>query len=196
MTQPLYHDYWQEINSGQLDPNRSIILPDVDMLDDFREERFLSSGDLWYVKLHGSLGWRSVNGGNQMVLGMNKLEDIKKEPLLSWYLDLFQQVLCRPNVKLFVIGYSFKDKHINEYLLQAINEYGLEIYVISPEDPGELKRRLEGRPVDKGAMFEEIKSPIWKAIANYFPYSFKDIFPAANQLETHAYRDIKKALTS
>jgi hypothetical protein len=43
-------------------------------------------GQLAYVKLHGSFGWRSQDGSNMMVIGHEKLGSINREPVLKWYL--------------------------------------------------------------------------------------------------------------
>ncbi len=62
-----------------------------------------------------------------MVIGHAKSEQIKCEPLLNWYFELFNQQLNVTNTKLLVIGYGFNDEHINK----AISEVSqLKIYII------------------------------------------------------------------
>ena len=88
-----------------------------------------------YIKLHGSYGWTSSHGGNQMVIGKNKASDIDQEPLLKWYSELFQNLIYEGGKKLLIIGYGFADDHINDVLLKGVQEHGLSLYVISPTNP-------------------------------------------------------------
>lgn len=74
-----------------------------------------ASNLFYYVKLHGSRNWRSSNGQGLMVIGGNKPAQIHREPLLRWYFEIFNQVLSRPNRRLLVIGYGFRDLHIRHY---------------------------------------------------------------------------------
>lgn len=74
---------------------------------------FPSPIECHYVKLHGSLNWRSFDGSDAMVIGDRKEEQINKEPLLKWYFEIFKEVLFQTERKLMVIGYGFGDEHIN-----------------------------------------------------------------------------------
>lgn len=188
-----YRDYHAAIQSRQVDARQKIPLPDSAFLDNFKEKHFEATGDFCYIKLHGSIGWMSSDGQSQMIVGTNKLEDINKEPLLKWYFELFKEAISRKGVRLFVSGYSFRDKHVNECLLKAIDEHGLKIYVISPEDPERFKNRMEGRPeqVATWEVSENVK--IWKAVSGYFPYRLRDIFPS-DQSNTHIRSDLEKTL--
>lgn len=189
---PEYKDYAQQIESRRLDTSKSIILPDQTFIEEFKTKHLSSVGNLVYVKLHGSYGWSSATGDNQMILGINKLKDIKKEPLLNWYFELFEQTLYRNEVKLFIIGYGFTDEHINNCLLKAVSKYNTRLYIISPESPEILKNRLEGRPKNSQTIWEPKETAkIWDAIAGYYPYKFKEIFPS-DQSKTHVWGDIKR----
>ena len=88
-----------------------------------------------YIKLHGSYCWKSWTGEPGMVLGINKEKFIEKEPLLKCYLKVFKKALNRESAKLIIIGYGFRDAHINRLLLKAIQEHGLNLYIINPRDP-------------------------------------------------------------
>ena len=93
-----------------------------------------------------------------------------------------------------VIGYGFRDEHVNNCLLKAIEEYALKLYIISSEDPISFKSKMEGRPASQGTLWEVSRNKkIWDAVHGYFPYRLKDIFPP-DQSETHIMRDIKKIL--
>ncbi len=105
-----------------------------------------SDDNFVYVKLHGSYGWVShtENDVNDvMIIGHAKSELLKREPLLHWYLSLFEEVINEPNRKLVVIGYGFRDAHINELLWQAVHRSGLRLYVVSPREPKEFKEVLD-----------------------------------------------------
>lgn len=91
-----------------------------------------------YIKLHGSYGWRSADGSNTMVIGGEKEQRISAEPLLEAYFEIFDQVLRGPNCKLLIIGYGFKDPHINQRIVQAVRNHGLKVFIISPMQPGKF----------------------------------------------------------
>jgi len=141
---------------------------------------------LVYIKLHGSYGWLSSSGETRMVIGKNKLEDIQQEPILQWYFELFHNTLLEGSKKLLIIGYGFKDEHINQILLQAIQEAGLKLFIISPTDPEKFKSNIE----------KNINgSKLWNAIEGYFPYTFQTIFPP-DQRATPELEEIKKGIIS
>lgn len=186
-----YKGYLDQIQTGRIDTANNVQLPDNPFLENFKTNHLNSTGDLCYVKLHGSFGWGSVHGGDQMVLGTNKYEDIVKEPLLAWYFELLENALYRTGVRMLVMGYGFKDKHINEILARAIQEYGLQLYIISPEDPEGFKNRIIGKPSTEGTIWEQNEQGmvIWKGIVGYFPYLLREIFPA-DQSVTHVAADL------
>ncbi|HBH46059.1 MAG: hypothetical protein A2445_03540 [Candidatus Jacksonbacteria bacterium RIFOXYC2_FULL_44_29] len=175
------------------------VLPDQKYIDDFKERHLSSLGNFQYIKLHGSYGWLTsyffskYGEDHRMVLGINKYEEIINEPLLKWYFELFEQAICREGVKLLIIGYGFRDEHINKCLVQAISGFGAKIYIISPEDSETLRDRLIGKPECSSQLWkpEDEGSQIWNAIAGYFPYELKTIFPS-DQSETHIKKDIFK----
>jgi hypothetical protein len=84
---------------------------------------------VYYIKLHGSFNWKDSGDNELMVIGTSKLEDIDKEPILKWYLDIFKDVLSMPNRRLLIIGYGFRDKHINDVIVNSINQYGLKLHI-------------------------------------------------------------------
>ncbi len=111
---------------------------------DARRRAFLEtkSERFAYVKLHGSLGWRSRTDEDVMIIGPRKPEKIQSEPLLTWYLSLFRQVLNQPTRNLVVIGYGFGDPHINDAIADAARDHGLRLYVVSRESPRDFKEKL------------------------------------------------------
>jgi len=190
-----YGDYAEAINNGRINSKLKVALPDENFINEFQQKHMNSAGDLFYIKLHGSSGWFSADGSNRMILGNNKLFDIMKEPLLKWYLNIFEQVLNQGDVRLFVIGYGFRDSHINQYVVKAIKEHGLKIFVISPNDPEDLKNRLIGKPNSPGQIWEQNQDglTIWNALVNYYPYSLKEIFPS-DQSDTDIKDDLFNAI--
>ncbi|MBI5134392.1 MAG: SIR2 family protein [Candidatus Taylorbacteria bacterium] len=147
-----------------------------------------------YIKLHGSYAWASSNGGNQMVIGKNKSENISQEPLLKWYMEIFMGQIFEKNKKLLVIGYGFGDAHINDILLKGVQEYGLSIYIVNPTDPEIVKNKLEGKPSHFGSWEVSKYAGIWNGVKGYFPYSLRQIFPP-DQNETTILKEIKKSLS-
>ncbi len=84
---------------------------------------------VYYVKLHGSFNWKDSKDNKIMVIGTSKLEDIEKEPILKWYLKMFECILSMPERRLLIIGYGFRDKHINDVIVNSINKYGLKLHI-------------------------------------------------------------------
>lgn len=81
-------------------------------------------------KLHGSSNWRDSEGGKLLVIGGDKSRAIQSHAVLAWSFDKFREYLGEQNVKLFIIGYGFRDTHINEVIIEAVNSCGLKFFVI------------------------------------------------------------------
>ncbi len=139
-----------------------------------------------YIKLHGSYGWRSADGGNQMIIGHDKVGDIDREPLLKRYFEFFKERINGGEAKLLIIGYSFSDQHVNLALLEAIKERGLKLYIISPSPAKKLHDHFQS----EGHLYA---ADIWKGVAGYFPHSLRDVFPPS-QATTEHFEEIKRAL--
>jgi SIR2-like domain len=92
-----------------------------------------------YFKLHGSSNWRAENGLSILIMGENKGTQIEGVELLNWYREQFVNHICRPDTHLMVIGYSFRDPHIND-IIERGAEKGAKIFVIDPEGVDVLKR--------------------------------------------------------
>ena len=179
------------LEGGAIDQHYKVLFKAKE-LKIFKKTELESWGDLYYVKLHGSYGWLSSDGTPQMVLGKNKEEDIRKEPLLAWYIDLFKRAVCRDGVKILIIGYGFLDEHINKMLFDGVTDNNLKLYIVSPEDPQRLKKRLKDMPIQlRGTSDESGFERIWKNIYGYFQYRMKDIFPP-KQIKTRTAYEIAK----
>ena len=86
-----------------------------------------------YFKLHGSSNWMtSGTGGRLLILGGQKAASINQHPLLTRYMQEFQNYLCRPNARLMIIGYGFNDEHINEEIGTAVDSNSLKIFIVDP----------------------------------------------------------------
>lgn len=116
-----------------------------------------------------------------MVIGLEKERDIAKEPMLCSYAAIFKMVLTKAK-RLLVIGYSFRDEHINKAIALAMagcHNPELELYVVSPERPDLFMERLYGTQVHSFGMPKKI--PYGKFLAEklkgYFPYTLAEIFP-------------------
>jgi hypothetical protein len=117
---------WSWLQGGELTPDYYLQAP-----SNPAEVPEGTSNLLYYVKLHGSMNWKSSDGKGLMVIGGNKRAQIHRERLLQGYLDLFTKVLSCPNRRLLVIGYGFKDPHINAVIAQSIRQpHGLKLYII------------------------------------------------------------------
>lgn len=122
--------------------------------------------DLWkggarfaYIKLHGSIGWRSAPGSDALVIGHAKAAHIQREPLLRWYFRLFREVLNAGDRNLIVIGYGFGDEHINEVILGAIHRNGLKLFIVAPSDPRDFGPKLLATSHAK---------EIWRSLQGYY----------------------------
>ncbi len=171
-----------KINKGlPLDNQDYVVLPSQDEVKSKLPTQF-NKNTLHYIKLHGSFGWISSDGTKRLVIGKDKKDQIASEPLLSAYFDLFKKVLLQKKRKLLVIGYGFRDDHINNVIADAVKNYGLKLYIISPNDPvnfiEEISKVIYGKDIVKG-------------LSGYFPYTLLDIFPS-DQSETHAWKEINE----
>lgn len=82
-----------------------------------------------YYKLHGSSNWFSDKDERMLVMGGNKAELIKQFPILTKYHEEFARFLSAPDAKLMVIGYGFRDEHINQ-TIEAACKRGLKLFII------------------------------------------------------------------
>lgn len=152
--------------STNIETSHYIQLPNEEELEK-KKQQFGSSGDLQYIKLHGSFGWLSARGGSTMVFGKAKLEAIEAEPVLKlYYHTIFKGVLLHGDCHLLVIGYSFGDKHINDVLVEAAKDHGLKLFILTSSGPKALKERLESaNPI------------LWKSLGGYFSGTIKSLYP-------------------
>ena len=112
-----------------------------------------------YFKLHGSSSWRNADGGPLLVMGGQKPREIRLHSVLSRYAHEFDEHLRRGNVKLMIIGYGFRDAHINAVITNGVENHGLRMFIVSPQG-SDLARSLnqtrERGQIIVGTQLEEI----------------------------------------
>ncbi|MCX7173760.1 MAG: SIR2 family protein [Proteobacteria bacterium] len=91
------------------------------------------------VELHGSSNWHDKIAGPLLIMGGDKVRDIQFHPILSWYFSQFEHCLSQPDTRLMVIGYGFRDSHINTAIINAVAHSGLRFSLIDPSGPGLAK---------------------------------------------------------
>lgn len=147
--------------------------------DEFKndKQKFFNKNDprIYYIKLHGSQDWFKDDNNQIMVIGHGKSERIQVEPILEWYYDIFKQQLNKANTKLLIIGYSFRDEHINQVIYD--NKDNLKIYIINPQSFENFSRELATRPFGN-----EIK----KLITKYYSVTLSELM-GSNLREPHPY---------
>jgi len=127
---------------------------------------------LSYIKLHGSQEWNvGKNNNSAMVIGHGKHDKIHSHPLLSYYWNIFKEQLNIPNSKILIIGYSFNDQHINEVLMSAKKNNGLQITSINRSSREKIFNTLN-------------KWGCGGLIDYYYQNTLVDLFPQAPQIHT------------
>lgn len=134
----------------------------------------LSTKEFNFIKLHGSFNWKSFDGSNAMVIGLDKENHISREPLLKRYFEIFKEVLAVPNRKLLIIGYSFCDKHVNKIIAESVDNHGLKLFVVSPESPQKFVNKFHKRdkysPVCLWSEEYPCGKSILKGLTGFFPF--------------------------
>jgi SIR2-like domain len=122
-----------------------------------------------YFKLHGSSHWRALNGLNLLIMAENKGTQIDGVALLDWYRREFRARLSQPDARLMIIGYSFRDPHINEILWSSTRS-GLKLFIV---DVAGL-RPLEAAPKITGhasTLLDDLRDAIMGGSRRSFPSS-------------------------
>lgn len=134
------------------------------------------------IKLHGSFNWRTADAEMQLVVGSGKDKQIQESPLLSWYFDIFKQVLSAGGVRLLIAGYGFGDEHVNSTIADAVEHYGLQIFIW--DTGADLRNRVLAAPHG---------SSIWKGLLSTMSRPMIEVFPS-NQAESYEYRRLQETL--
>jgi hypothetical protein len=191
---PRFKQEFYQIHGRELNSSEFVTLP-RENVDASIVNGLNSHNGIHYIKLHGSYGWRASGETNQLVIGTNKESLIKSEPLLRNYFDLLKSVIGENNKKVLIIGYGFHDTHINNVLLQGVEDHNLKIYIISTQPPQNLKQYLKNANFKIKGQGWVRSDGIWAGVHGYFPYSLKDFFPG-NQEKTIYLDQLVNALKS
>ena len=117
-----------------------------------------------------------------MVLGGGKVAQISAEPLLRAYHELFRQVLLSGGKRLLITGYGFGDAHVNGAIADGVEKAGLQVFILSPDDPEKVRKLLAERECPE----------IWSGLRDYFPYTLRELFPES-QGETQAWMHVRRS---
>ena len=175
----LYSPKWFNDHLGPaLLPEDDVMLPTESELENIKQKFWTKgAGKFMYVKLHGSFGWRAHDGSDALVIGQAKEGRIKKEPLLGWYLSLFEEAVQEGSKNMVVIGYGFGDAHINDIIANAVRDAGLRLFVISPRQPEDFY--LELTDLDR---YKPRAKEIWKGLHGYHCGEVTDVYRVDSSL--------------
>jgi SIR2-like protein len=154
-------------NGWQIPGTRVIVDPYRDPLDTtplrrtpdptaFRLENKLQP----YFKLHGSYNWETDAGQKLLLMGADKTSSIQDHGLLRWSFETFKGHFAGPT-RLMIIGYGFRDEHINRALIDAATAGRLELFVIDRLGVGALDQnnKTRGGSIYVRSELDEILSP-------------------------------------
>ena len=76
-------------------------------------------------------------------MGGGKIAAIRKHPLLIWYHDLFEAYLSELDSRLMVIGYGFRDAHINRMIVRAAGKNpSMLLFLVDPRGRSILPKQI------------------------------------------------------
>jgi SIR2-like protein len=127
-----------------------------------------------YLKLHGSSNWRALNGLGLLIMGYNKGTQIDGVAILDWYRTQFRRILSEPNARLMIIGYSFRDEHINE-IIHSATRTGLKLFIIDWNGLGVLDDAPK-LPASVRKLSEDLQEHIIGGSRRPFPASISTDF--------------------
>lgn len=93
------------------------------------------------IKIHGSSNWRDAEGGPLVVIGGEKASQIGLHGVLERNAAEFEGRLLAGGTRLMVIGYGFRDRHINDVIIRGVRDRGLRFFIVDPDGAG-LARKL------------------------------------------------------
>lgn len=139
------------------------------------EESFVSKVFHLY-KMHGSLAWEKTEQGivqqvnsteSPLIVypASDKYESSYEQPYFEM-MSRFQQALRRENTLLIVVGFGFRDKHIQNVILEAVNQNpSFQLVIVNYNsnetiDREELKEYFDGNEVKRNVsiVFDTFKN--------------------------------------
>lgn len=159
---------------------------------------------VYLYKIHGSVNWRETkDAGNnyfeieEVIPSETKADGSvliyptptkQDKSLGSPYVDLFrefQNKLLEPHSVLFVIGYSFSDRHVNDIIYRALATNSTINVVIFGTKPNEEERK--NKPIFfiddnriftiSGTEYKDEEKTVKIGTINYFDYIVKNLIP-------------------
>lgn len=157
---------------------------------------------VYLYKIHGSVNWIETNNFSNNYFDIEEVAIDKNRPydtpvliyptptkqeksLGSPYVDMFrefQNKLLEPHSVLFVIGYSFSDKHVNDIIYRALATNSTINVVIFANKPADNERN--DKPIFfindnriftiNGTYYDEYGKP---HIINHFDYIVRNLLP-------------------
>ena len=115
------------------------------------EESFVSKVFHLY-KMHGSLTWEKTTQGTVQQVdsakspliiypASDKYESSYEQPYFEM-MSRFQQALRRENTLLIVVGFGFRDKHIQSVILEAVNQNpSFQLVIVNYNGNGTINRK-------------------------------------------------------
>ncbi len=75
-------------------------------------------------------------------MGGNKPTTMQRHPILTWYAKKFAEAVAKPNARLMIIGYGFRDDHINRMICEGWQKGGntLSMFIVHPDGREILKK--------------------------------------------------------
>ena len=125
-----------------------------------------------YIKLHGSSEWES-DTTNNLIMGGNKSAAIREHPILAWGMQTFEQYLSRPQTRLMVIGYSFRDDHINSLLSEAVARAKTTLFLVDPQGMDVVNHNTQGGLITAPSRMAQA---LWPAVRGCSRRSLASIF--------------------
>jgi SIR2-like protein len=166
---PLFEPHFR---TAQVEEQDFLVVPQ----EEFAESDLPNRVGFYYVKLHGSFGWKSTDGVLPMVIGQGKGDAIRGSGLLSWYFRTFEAAISAGNRRLLILGYGFGDAHINSVIDKAAMETGLEVAIMT-RDRGKLLHTLQERDDCKGILM---------GLRYIYDRPLREMFPGDPSLSTTA----------
>jgi hypothetical protein len=146
-----------------------------------------------YIKLHGSFNWEHSEGYVINLTGDSKEEDIARSNITNSGFEIFKKI-CKEaqSLKFVIIGYSFRDKHLNEQLLNSIKFNNSFLYIVSPLPWSEFKKNTS---FILNSNTNNAKQEFLEAIHGYYAFKFRDFLHKKScPLISNQYDDFKKEL--
>ena len=95
-----------------------------------------------YIKLHGSSEWETE--ARSLIMGANKSAAIRNHPILAWGMKAFEDEVAQPQTRLMVIGYSFRDDHINSAIERGVEGKTTTLFVVDPQGIDAINQNAHG----------------------------------------------------